>query len=379
MVFFLNPREREAVIITLEGGEGAGKTTANIEIIKRLTQLGLKVMPQLKEPGSTPRAELIRMALKNTIDTSFPLPVSVREGFDLENFAEQVKNDPLPNYARLNIQTVMGQLIPTGIKYGLLEYVLNGGFNGMPFDTYDKMSYKAMRFSQGDSKELNNLYELVSRLNEALASEQRQKTIAETVLAEHLKLEVFTPSQQAKLFLAARNLLYHNVVGPAMYREYSFDGKEHTLDTSLGEFDVLVNDRSCDSTTVYQGYASDPSRVAALREENREAMEGIAPDLTLYFDVDPEIGTARTLKSRGIIGQDFFDSKKLEYHTKVRDGYKSEVAFYASLPKDDPEYCRIIEVDAHPLPPEVADLAWAAINRRLGKKLERARQIRLKK
>ncbi len=48
--------------ITLEGGEGGGKTTQATALSERLRKAGMKVL-QTREPGGTPRAEAIREVL----------------------------------------------------------------------------------------------------------------------------------------------------------------------------------------------------------------------------------------------------------------------------------------------------------------------------
>ncbi len=48
--------------ITLEGGEGAGKSTQAAALAERLRKAGLSVL-QTREPGGTPRAEAIREVL----------------------------------------------------------------------------------------------------------------------------------------------------------------------------------------------------------------------------------------------------------------------------------------------------------------------------
>jgi dTMP kinase len=48
--------------ITLEGGDGAGKTTQAALLVERLKRVGVDVL-QTREPGGTPRAEAIREAL----------------------------------------------------------------------------------------------------------------------------------------------------------------------------------------------------------------------------------------------------------------------------------------------------------------------------
>ena len=48
--------------ITLEGGEGGGKTTQSSALAEKLRKAGLDVL-QTREPGGTPRAEAIREVL----------------------------------------------------------------------------------------------------------------------------------------------------------------------------------------------------------------------------------------------------------------------------------------------------------------------------
>ena len=45
--------------ITIEGGEGAGKSTAQTFLAEKLTAQGISVL-QTREPGGTPLAEAIR-------------------------------------------------------------------------------------------------------------------------------------------------------------------------------------------------------------------------------------------------------------------------------------------------------------------------------
>ena len=48
--------------ITLEGGEGAGKSVQAKQLEKRLRQLGLEVV-RTREPGGSPHAEELREAI----------------------------------------------------------------------------------------------------------------------------------------------------------------------------------------------------------------------------------------------------------------------------------------------------------------------------
>ena len=61
--------------ITIEGGEGAGKSTAQTYLAERLTAQGISVL-QTREPGGTPLAEAIR---RNLLSLDEEAPVEMAE------------------------------------------------------------------------------------------------------------------------------------------------------------------------------------------------------------------------------------------------------------------------------------------------------------
>ena len=64
------------------------------------------------------------------------------------------------------------------------------------------------------------------------------------------------------------------------------------------------------------------------------ATQGIKPDLTLVFDIDPEKGLGRTNAQK-----DRIEQRPLAYHTRVRQGY-------LTIAKKEPGRAKVIEVDA---------------------------------
>ena len=61
--------------ITIEGGEGAGKSTAQTYLAEKLTAQGISVL-QTREPGGTPLAEAIR---RNLLSLDEEAPVEMAE------------------------------------------------------------------------------------------------------------------------------------------------------------------------------------------------------------------------------------------------------------------------------------------------------------
>ncbi|MBP7690869.1 MAG: dTMP kinase [Anaerolineales bacterium] len=81
---------------------------------------------------------------------------------------------------------------------------------------------------------------------------------------------------------------------------------------------VVLSDRYFDSTLAYQGYGHGLD-LAALRQITAFATQGLQPDLTLLFDLDPETGLQRRLANREEWNR--LDAYALAFHQRVREGY----------------------------------------------------------
>jgi dTMP kinase len=82
---------------------------------------------------------------------------------------------------------------------------------------------------------------------------------------------------------------------------------------------IVLCDRFVDSSLAYQGHA----RGLGIEEVftiNQFAIERMMPHLTIYFDIEPEIGLKRINSN---IGREInrLDLENLEFHSKVREGY----------------------------------------------------------
>ncbi|SER23948.1 dTMP kinase [Streptococcus gallolyticus] len=104
------------------------------------------------------------------------------------------------------------------------------------------------------------------------------------------------------LYMAARRQHYVEKVLPALEA-----GK------------VVLIDRFIDSSIAYQGAGRGLDKDIITRL-NDFATDGRNPDLTLYFDVESEIGLARIAKNaeREV---NRLDLEKLDMHKRVREGY----------------------------------------------------------
>lgn len=110
------------------------------------------------------------------------------------------------------------------------------------------------------------------------------------------------PRTEALLYAAARRQHLIEKVKPALEA-----GK------------VVLCDRFVDSSLAYQGYA----RGLGMDEVftiNQFAIEQMMPDLTIYFDIEPELGMKRINKNKGR-EVNRLDLENLDFHDKVREGY----------------------------------------------------------
>jgi dTMP kinase len=133
------------------------------------------------------------------------------------------------------------------------------------------------------------------------------------------------------------------------------DHLERTIVPALEAGDWVVCDRFADSTRAYQGAGGGvPAEFIAAVEQ---AVVGAnRPDLTLVFDLPPEIGLERAF------GRDMFEvrfeTKDFAFHTRLRDAY-------LAIARAEPERCVLI--DASGTEDQVADLVWTAVMDRLGR------------
>ena len=103
---------------------------------------------------------------------------------------------------------------------------------------------------------------------------------------------------------------------------YAASRRQHLVEKvwpALKEGKIVVCDRYLDSSLAYQGGARGLG-VDNILQVNSFATEGTFPDLTLLFDLDPEIGLARiAANSNREVNR--LDLEKIEFHKKVRNTF----------------------------------------------------------
>jgi dTMP kinase len=125
---------------------------------------------------------------------------------------------------------------------------------------------------------------------------------------------------------------------------YAADRAQHVenlIKPELAKGAIILCDRFTDSTIAYQGYGRGLN-LSLINQLNEMATGGLQGDLTLWLDIDVELGLAR-VKSRGI--SDRMEQADLEFHQRVQQGFTD----LATTNRD-----RIFRVDANRHESEVA-------------------------
>jgi dTMP kinase len=120
----------------------------------------------------------------------------------------------------------------------------------------------------------------------------------------HAEGMVVDPVAETLLFSAARAQHVAEVIRPALRARR-----------------VVVCDRFADSTIAYQVYGRGLDR-HPVESVLHFATGGLTPDLTVLLDLDPADG----LRRKAVHGTDRFERLDLEFHNRVRDGYRAMAA-----------------------------------------------------
>lgn len=82
---------------------------------------------------------------------------------------------------------------------------------------------------------------------------------------------------------------------------------------------VVLCDRFLDSSLAYQGHARGLG-IDEIYEINKFAIDGYFPDLSLFFDLNPQVGLERINRNKDR-EVNRLDLEKMDFHNKVREGY----------------------------------------------------------
>ena len=171
----------------------------------------------------------------------------------------------------------------------------------------------------------------------------RAEAIREVLLSG--KAKKFGPLGEAVLFYAARESHLELAIRPALER---------------GTW--VICDRFSDSTRAYQG-AAGGLPLYAIETIDRAVVGSTQPDLTIIFDLPPELGLKRAAarKAQSASGEaaenvpDRFEAMNMAFHRSLREEF-------LAIAKQEPKRCVVI--DATETPRRVEDKIWEIVRER---------------
>jgi len=140
---------------------------------------------------------------------------------------------------------------------------------------------------------------------------------------------------------------------------YAASRRQHVVEKilpAMAKGQLVLCDRYLDSSLAYQGGARGLG-IDNVLNVNMYATEGLMPNLTILFDIDPELGLKRINSNAGR-EVNRLDLERLEFHKTVRKGFQELVSRF-------PE--RFLVIDASKSQEEVARIALEAILRLMNK------------
>lgn len=183
-------------------------------------------------------------------------------------------------------------------------------------------------------------------------------------IAEHLKVPLVTTREPGGSDIAEK--IREVIIDPANQEMddrteallFAASRRQHIVETikpALNEGAVVLCDRFVDSSIAYQG-AGREIGVDAVARLNQFATENLSPDLTLYLDVDAQVGLNRIGDENSNRKKDRLELEAVSFHNRVRSAY-------LTLLEKNPE--RIILIDAsQPIDNVLAD-SWEVVKDKL--------------
>ncbi|MBI4854664.1 MAG: dTMP kinase [Acidobacteria bacterium] len=104
---------------------------------------------------------------------------------------------------------------------------------------------------------------------------------------------------------------------------YAADRAQHVfeeLKPSLEKGEIILCDRYTDATIAYQAYGR-KLPVKLINQLNLIATDGLAPDLTLLFDLPVEEAEKRMSNPNSLRSKDRLEQEQRDFHQRVRQAY----------------------------------------------------------
>ena len=135
-----------------------------------------------------------------------------------------------------------------------------------------------------------------------------------------------------RMILDNKNTRMSSVTEALLYSASRAQHVHEKIIPALEKGKVVICDRFVDSSLVYQGIGRNLG-VDKIKEINDFATGGIDPDVTLFFDIHPELAFGRRRFRKR---KDRLEKENIKFHTEVYNGY-------LKLSKKFPDRIRVID------------------------------------
>ncbi len=138
---------------------------------------------------------------------------------------------------------------------------------------------------------------------------------------------------------------------------YAASRRQHLVEKiwpALKRGQIVLCDRYLDSSLAYQGGARKLG-IKNILDINLFATENTYPDLTIFFDVSPEVGLSRLSQDKKRVA-DRLDNESENFHQEVYETFKKVCDMYPD---------RIVKIDASKSISEVLNETYTIIKKKL--------------
>ncbi|MDI9499584.1 MAG: dTMP kinase [Acetivibrionales bacterium] len=150
----------------------------------------------------------------------------------------------------------------------------------------------------------------------------------------------------------------HSITELMLYSAARAQLVEQVIKPSIAKSETVICDRYIDSFYAYQGYGRGLD-MDMLKKITSLAIGDMIPDITIFLDLDPEIGLRRRMNAAN---GDRIENEQIEFHRRVYDGYKQ-------LARENPDRIKIIDASRS------VEEVWQDVRRQLDMALGFVREI----
>ncbi|NLP07400.1 MAG: dTMP kinase [Clostridiaceae bacterium] len=150
----------------------------------------------------------------------------------------------------------------------------------------------------------------------------------------------------------------HSITELMLYSAARAQLVEQVIKPSIAKSETVICDRYIDSFYAYQGYGRGLD-MDMLKKITSLAIDDMIPDITIFLDLDPEIGLRRRMNAAN---GDRIENEQIEFHRRVYDGYKQ-------LARENPDRIKIIDASRS------VEEVWQDVRRQLDMALGFVREI----